>query len=190
MDVYKLSTTQQDILSIYNFANFYGTMTKSDTNHPDGHKIFIELTKDGICITEHKKEIVWVLKGANAHLDYIGIKKNFRGGVLSAIHKNCIKVLSASRSIQRVTLKPLLNIVTMWLYLGFKFERDSQKDLFITTLIGWIDTHGIDYDISNIENGTIAEVMKGLRYYFTQYGFPSYLNEQHYYVSTLYKDVS
>ena len=177
-----------DILKIYSFDDYSCECVHNDKYSIDGHKIMIKLYKDSRLISVENKETIWILNKPVAHLDYIGFDENFRhDGNLRKIHKNCISVLKASSSISKVTLKPLTHVVTLWLYLGFEFVKETEKDNFILTLINWIDDNNIEYNIKNIENDIMPYTIKNLKEYLLQYDFPSAIKQ---YISTLYKDVT
>lgn len=177
-----------DILSIYNAKPFSCKCINNDQYHPDGHRIQIELYKNTKMLTVQGKEITWNLNNSVAHLDYIGFCPSLRDdGLLSEIHKNCTTVMKKSLSIQKVTLSPLTHVVTLWLYLGFKFIRPSEKDNFILTLIDWIDENNIQYNIENIEHDIMSDTIKNLKEELFLYDFPKSIKK---YISNLYKDVA
>jgi len=177
-----------DIIKVYSYNNYYCNSTMNDKNFIDGHKIMIELYRDSTLLTLKGKEITWILKENIAHLDYIRFNDSFRNsGILSELHKNCISIMNDSVDISKITLKPLTDVVTLWLYLGFEFERSSEKDNFIITLIDWIDENEIPYEIENIENDKLLDTIKNLKQYLFLYSFPKAIKH---YISNLYKGVA
>jgi hypothetical protein len=82
----------------------------------------------------------------------------------------------------------LLDVVTLWLYLGFKFKKRQEYNNFIISLIDWIDENNISFDIDTINNLETTILIQKLKNDIIEFEFPNFLNSNNYYVSTLYKD--
>jgi hypothetical protein len=144
----------------------------------------LDIYKDNIKI--NTQEIEWIYKDKIATLGYIGFN-NKGNGNLKLFHNHCIEIFKES-IFEQVELKPLLDVVTLWLYLGFKFKKRQEYNNFIISLIDWIDENNISFDIDTINNLNTTILIQKLKDDIIEFEFPNFLNSNHYYVSTLYKD--
>ena len=171
-------------LNIYRISGHESKQVHSNSNHLDGTRLLLDIYKDDIQI--NTQEIEWIYKDKIATLGYIGFNDKGNGN-LRLFHNHCIEILKES-IFEKVELKPLLNVVTLWLYLGFEFKRRQEYNNFIISLIDWIDENNISFDIDTINNLDTTILIQTLKDDIIKFEFPNFLNSNNYYVSTLYKD--
>jgi len=171
-------------LNIYNISGYKTKQVHSNSNHPDGTRLLIDIYKNNTKI--NSQEIEWIYKDKIATLGYIGFTDK-GNGLLRLFHNNCIQIFKKS-IVEQVELKPLLDVVTLWLYLGFQFKRKQEYNNFIISLIDWIDENDISFDIDTINSLETTILIQKLKSDIIKFEFPNFLNSNDYYVSTLYKE--
>jgi len=171
-------------LNIYSISGYETKQVHSNSNHPDGTRLLIDIYKDNTKI--NSQEVEWIYQDKIATLGYIGF--NDKGnGLLRLFHNNCIQIFKES-IFEQVELKPLLDVVTLWLYLGFQFKRKQEYNNFIISLIDWIDENNISFDINTINSLETTILIQKLKDDIIKFEFPNFLNSNSYYISTLYKE--
>jgi hypothetical protein len=153
-------------LNIYKISGHESKEVHSNSNHPDGTRLLLDIYKDKIAT--------------------IGFNDKGNGN-LRLFHNHCIEIFKES-IFEQVELKPLLDVITLWLYLGFEFKRRQEYNNFIISLIDWIDENNISFDIDTINNLETTILIQKLKNDIIEFEFPNFLNSNNYYVSTLYKD--
>lgn len=178
-----------NIDKLYTFSNFKTKCIYNDPMFIDGDKYLLELYQDDSILTDKNKEICIVLDGVSLKLEYIGIKEKFRGGVLKQLHKNCYDTLKDS-NVKEILLKPLSNVLTMWIYLGFDFIKPIELIRAKLTLISYLKSKNIikEIDIAIYDKMSLKDIVSMHKEVFKQSEFPK-LVEKNFYYTNLSKGV-
>jgi len=173
-----------NIEKLYTFSNFKTKCIYNDPIFIDGDKYLLELYQDDLILTDKNKEICIVLDGVSLKLEYIGIKEKFRGGVLTQLHKNCYDILKDS-NIKAIILKPLSNVLTMWIYLGFDFIKPIEALRARLTLISYLKSKNIieDIDIVRYDKMSLKDMVVIHKEVFKQSEFPKLIEKELYYTN-------
>ena len=177
------------INNIYTFEDFISKSIKEDPFHPDGHKFMLELYKNKHLITVPNKEIDLYINSQTMYIGYIGFDKQYRGGTLKELHTHCLNVLQNS-IINKVVLKPLTNVLTMWIYFGFTFEKSYEAIRARLTMINYLKSKSIinENDIPKYAKMTLMEIVNTFKNDFKEAEFPLIVEKELYY-TTLKKDI-
>ena len=179
-----------NILELYTFSDFKSECIKEDPYYIEGKKFFLSLSRNNINLTTSGKEICFVLIDENTlKLDYIGIKEEYRGGILKELHKNCYQALKKTK-ITNVILKPLTNVLSMWIYLGFDFIKPLEIIRAKLTFINFLKTKEIisDDEVINYDKMDLKDIIIKHKDSFKQLDFPAFIEKEFYYTN-LKKDI-
>ncbi len=173
-----------NINNIYTFSNFKTKCIYNDSLFIDGDKYLLKLYQDNTMITDTHKEICIVLHEASLKLDYIGIKEEFRGGILKALHNNCYNVLKKS-NIENIILKPLSSVLTMWIYFGFNFIRPIEAIRARLTLVNYLKSKSVieEQEIVKYDEMLLKDIVILHKEIFKQSDFPKVIEKELYYTN-------
>jgi len=149
------------------------------------NKFLLEIYKGDLKITDKNKEVCIILDNSNSTLmlDYIGFKKEFRNkGILKQLHNNCYKVLQTV-GIKYIKLKPLTNVLTLWIYLGFDFVKPLEEIRAKLTLINYLKKNNVISieQVSIYDKMSLQEIVKKHKELFKQKDFPAIVEKELYY---------
>ncbi|MEA2019001.1 MAG: hypothetical protein U9N59_11190 [Campylobacterota bacterium] len=170
--------------TLYNFSNFKTKCIYNDPMFIDGDKYLLELYRDDLILTDKNKEICFAIDKTSLKLEYIGIKEKFRGGVLKQLHNNCYEVLKHT-NIENILLKPLSNVLTMWIYLGFDFIKPMELIRVRLTLINYLKSKNVieDSDIVKYDKMALKDMVVLHKELFKQREFPKIVEKELYYTN-------
>lgn len=182
-------------MKIFNAAELYTTknysceVTLCDTSHPNGHRIMLELFNDGTLISQIDKDIELYFTYDVLYLGYIGVKKKYRGGIFKELHTSCIAVLK-KYGYKKVRLKPLSSVLTMWIYLGFSFEKKIEEIKTRYLLIDYLKSLNLilDKEIKKYDKIPLIEIISTYKKEFKSNAFPKLVDANLYY-SNLHKEI-
>lgn len=172
------------INKLYTFTNFKTKCVYNDPLFIDGDKYLLELYQDDIMITGMNKEICIVLSKVSLKLEYIGIEKQFRGGILKLLHNNCYNALK-NTLIENIILKPLSSVLTMWIYLGFDFIKPIEAVRARLTLINYLKSKNIikENEIARYDKMLLKDMVVLHKEIFKQNDFPNIIEKELYYTN-------
>lgn len=173
-----------DINLLYTISNFKTKCIYNDPLFVDGDKYLLELYQDTTMITDTHKEICIVLNKASLKLEYIGIKEEFRGGILKLLHNHCYNILRDTY-IETIILKPLSSVLTMWIYLGFNFIKPIEAVRARLTLINYLKSKHIikDVEIQKYDAMELKDIVTLHKEIFKQNDFPRLIEKELYYTN-------
>ena len=173
-----------EINKLYTVTNLKTKCTYNDPIFIDGDKYLLELYQDNELITATNKEICIVLSGASLKLEYIGIKEQFRGGVLKLLHNNCYNTLKDT-PIKNILLKPLSSVLTMWIYFGFTFMKPIEALRARLTFINYLKSQNIikESEIVRYDKMPLKDMVVLHKEIFKQSNFPNIIEKELYYTN-------
>ena len=187
-----LVVVRKKMNNLYNFSKdnkVFKNRYNYNPYHPDGEEYKYLIFLDDIPLT--KDYIFWYKKSEfHFYLGYIGFVEKYQNkGILkNYIHPHCIEYFK-NKGVTKITLKPLVSALLVWISLEFEFIKDYEKIRTKLTIINYLKTKNIikNDDILRYDTMELIDIVKLHKKNFDE-DFPIFIEKNLYYTN-LKKDI-
>lgn len=171
-----------DAAELYTVSDFTSEVTFADPSHPNGHRVMLCISKNGVIASKNDADLYF--KDGVLYLGYIGFLEKFQGGTLKLLHPHCIKTLS-KYGYTKILLKPLSDVLTLWIYFGFVFIEKIEEIKTRYLLIDYLRSLHIisDIDIPKYDKMLLVDIVKLHKEAFKSKDFPKLIDKKLYYTN-------